>query len=58
MNVTNLADEEQFSKIYNVTKSIFNEYKDVGCVLLGCAGMAGLDTKLEKNSLMFDLLIV
>ena len=49
MNVTNLADEEQFSKIYNVTKSIFNEYKDVGCVLLGCAGMAGLDTKLGEK---------
>lgn len=49
VNVTNLADEEQFSKIYNVTKSIFNEYKDVGCVLLGCAGMAGLDTKLGEK---------
>lgn len=49
VNVTNLADEEQFDQIYKVTKSIFNEYQDVGCVLLGCAGMAGLDRKLGEK---------
>ncbi|RCK57710.1 Uncharacterized protein C1F7.10 [Candida viswanathii] len=46
VNVTNLADEEQFAKIYKVTKAILEEYDDTKCVLLGCAGMAGLDKKL------------
>lgn len=49
VNVTNLADAEQFAKIFNVTKNILNEYQDVKCVLLGCAGMAGLDKKLGNT---------
>ncbi|EMG47164.1 DCG1 Protein DCG1 [Candida maltosa Xu316] len=49
VNVTNLADTEQFNQIYQTTKSIFEDYNDVGCVLLGCAGMAGLDRKLSEK---------
>lgn len=49
VNVTSLADAEQFAKIYKVTKNILDEYHDVKCVLLGCAGMAGLDQKLGNS---------
>lgn len=46
--VLSLADEEEFAKISRRVDAIFQEYKDdkIDAVLLGCAGMAGLDEKL------------
>lgn len=46
--VLSLADEDEFSKITRRVDEIFDEYKadKIDAVLLGCAGMAGLDEKL------------
>ncbi|CAH2353372.1 protein Dcg1p [[Candida] railenensis] len=50
VNVLSLSDPQEFAKIVNRVKSIFDEYKadKIDCVLLGCAGMAGLDEKLTE----------
>lgn len=56
VNVTNLSDPEQFAKIERKVAAFLDEYKhdEIDCVLLGCAGMAGLDKKLsEKFPLQF-----
>lgn len=56
VNVTNLSDPEQFAKIEKKVSGFLDEYKNdnIDCVLLGCAGMAGLDKKLaEKFPLQF-----
>lgn len=47
--VLSLADDNEFAKISRRVDEIFEEYKDdrIDCVLLGCAGMAGLDEKLH-----------
>lgn len=50
--VTNLANEEEYGKIRDkVTHILKDEYKGdhIDCVLLGCAGMAGLNTKLSTD---------
>lgn len=50
--VTNLANEEEYGKIREkVTHILKSQYKEdsIGCVLLGCAGMAGLNTKLSSD---------
>ncbi|KAI5958354.1 DCG1 [Candida theae] len=50
--VTNLANEEEYGKIRIKVADILNEkYKDdeINCVLLGCAGMAGLSAKLAAD---------
>lgn len=46
--VLSLADPAEFNKITTRVDSILSEFKHdhVDCVLLGCAGMAGLDEKL------------
>lgn len=52
VSVTRLSDPEEYAKIYNRVDHILNnEYADtkVDCVLLGCAGMAGLDDKLLSS---------
>ncbi|KAK6462218.1 Asp/Glu/hydantoin racemase [Scheffersomyces coipomensis] len=52
VSVLSLSNPEEYQKIYNRVDSILNdEYKDSGinCVLLGCAGMAGLDEKLTQS---------
>ncbi|KAI5953482.1 DCG1 [Candida jiufengensis] len=52
INVTNLADKEEYGKIKKKVNHILNEqYKNdhINCVLLGCAGMAGLDSKLSTD---------
>lgn len=46
--VLSLADEAEFNKIVTRVKAVFGEYPDADCVLLGCAGMAGLDEKLGE----------
>ncbi|KAK6200397.1 Asp/Glu/hydantoin racemase [Scheffersomyces amazonensis] len=51
VSVLSLSDPQEFKKIYDRVDSIINgEYKDshIDCVLLGCAGMAGLDEKLSQ----------
>lgn len=56
VNVTNLSDPEEFAKIEKKVAGFLEEYKhdQIDCVLLGCAGMAGLDKKLgEKFPLQF-----
>ncbi|KAI5960442.1 DCG1 [Candida pseudojiufengensis] len=50
INVTNLADEKQYGEIKTKLNYILNDlYSNdhINCVLLGCAGMAGLDSKLS-----------
>lgn len=52
VSVLNLSDPQEYSKIVERVKSILNEeyaHEDINCVLLGCAGMAGLDTKLSES---------
>ncbi|WPK24903.1 hypothetical protein PUMCH_002202 [Australozyma saopauloensis] len=46
--VLSLADEDEFAKISRRVAEVFDEYKEdkIDAVLLGCAGMAGLDEKL------------
>ncbi|GEQ72467.1 hypothetical protein JCM33374_g6154 [Metschnikowia sp. JCM 33374] len=48
VSVLSLADASEFKKISDRLDVFLEEYKDDGidCVLLGCAGMAGLDEKL------------
>lgn len=47
--VLSLADPHEFKKISDRLDSVLREYKsdNINCVLLGCAGMAGLDDKLS-----------
>lgn len=47
--VTNLADAAEFSKITTRVEAIFAQSGEPDCVLLGCAGMAGLDEKLAER---------
>lgn len=49
--VLSLSDEKEFAKITNRLDKFLKEYQNDGidCVLLGCAGMAGLDTKLGEK---------
>ena len=52
VSVTSLANEEEYSKIRDRLCSILasdESYKDVDCILLGCAGLAGLDAKLAAD---------
>lgn len=52
VSVLSLADPTEFAKIENRVTDILNgEYKNdnIDCILLGCAGMAGLDTKLAAS---------
>lgn len=52
VNVLNLAEESSFKQILLRVKHIFEEdYKTtkIDCVLLGCAGMAGLDSRLSEH---------
>lgn len=52
VSVVSLADPAEYAKIENrVTEILNGEYKDdaIDCILLGCAGMAGLDTKLAES---------
>lgn len=51
VNVLNLSDPEEFSKISNRVEELLKEYEDdnIDCILLGCAGMATLDTQLSKK---------
>lgn len=50
ISVLSLNDPEEFQKIVDRVDSIINgEYKGADCVLLGCAGMAGLDEKLSQK---------
>lgn len=47
INVGNLNSPEVFEEIVDKTKEIIGD--DIECVLLGCAGMAGLDEKLLER---------
>ncbi|OBA21857.1 hypothetical protein METBIDRAFT_138567 [Metschnikowia bicuspidata var. bicuspidata NRRL YB-4993] len=49
VSVLSLADPAEFKKISDRLDFFLQEYKDdhIDCVLLGCAGMAGLDDKLS-----------
>lgn len=47
INVVNLNNPDEFSKIEDRVRHILNQYESVNCVLLGCAGMVGLDIKLS-----------
>ncbi|KAI3405628.2 DCG1 [Candida oxycetoniae] len=52
VSVLNLADIEEYERIRERVKEILeNEYsqENINCVLLGCAGMAGLDSKLSTD---------
>ncbi|KAK6455189.1 Asp/Glu/hydantoin racemase [Scheffersomyces xylosifermentans] len=52
VSVLGLSNPKEFKKIYDRVDSILNkEYKDdhIHTVLLGCAGMAGLDDKLSAS---------
>lgn len=52
VSVTRLSDPEEYAKIYNrVNHILTKEYagSKVDCILLGCAGMAGLDEKLLSS---------
>ncbi|CAI5758587.1 unnamed protein product [Candida verbasci] len=56
VKVNNLADDDQYKNIKIVVDDILTD-KDINCVLLGCAGMAGLDLKLKidyPNTLFID----
>lgn len=45
VSVVNLNNEGEFAKIEERVRALLNTV-DVKCILLGCAGMAGLDKKL------------
>lgn len=47
INVSNLNSPEVFGEIVDKTREIIGD--DINCVLLGCAGMAGLDEKLLEK---------
>lgn len=52
VSVLSLSDPEEYSKISTrVSDILAKEYADdnINCVLLGCAGMAGLDEKLHES---------
>lgn len=52
VSVLSLSDPEEYSKISTrVTDILKREYAEdnINCVLLGCAGMAGLDEKLNES---------
>lgn len=49
INVTNLNNPETFQSIANKVSSILVEDPAIDCVLLGCAGMVGLDAKLTAQ---------
>lgn len=51
VSVLDLSNEEEFAKIKNKVDHFVNvEYANdhIDCILLGCAGMAGLDSKLSQ----------
>ncbi|KAM9895165.1 hypothetical protein OXX79_008254 [Metschnikowia pulcherrima] len=50
VSVLSLADASEFKKISDRVDLFLQEYKNdkIDCVLLGCAGMAGLDEKLAE----------
>lgn len=49
--VLNLSDPQEFKKIIDRVETFLDEYRhdNIDCVLLGCAGMAGLDEKLSAK---------
>lgn len=49
--VLSLSDPEEFKKITTRVEAVLHEYAadNIDCVLLGCAGMAGLDEKLTAK---------
>lgn len=49
--VLNLSDASEYSKITERVSAFLREYAsdNIDCVLLGCAGMAGLDEKLHAE---------
>lgn len=49
--VLSLSDPAEFRKITHRVEKVLHDYKDdqIDCVLLGCAGMAGLDEKLLEK---------
>lgn len=49
--VLSLSDPEEFMKITTRVENVLQEYKEdsIDCVLLGCAGMSGLDEKLSAR---------
>lgn len=52
VSVLSLSDPEEYSKISTRVKDILNKeyaHDNINCVLLGCAGMAGLDEKLNES---------
>lgn len=51
VTVLGLSDPKEYAKIENRVIQVLEEYKDsnIDCVLLGCAGMAGLDDKLAAS---------
>mgnify|MGYP004708584401 FL=1 len=51
VSVLSLSDPKEFAKITNRVEEVFTEYSElhIDCVLLGCAGMAGLDEKLTAK---------
>lgn len=50
VSVLSLADPREFKKISDRVDTVLEEYAEdhVDCILLGCAGMAGLDAKLTQ----------
>lgn len=50
VSVLSLADASEFKKISDRVDVFLHEYQNdnIDCVLLGCAGMAGLDEKLAE----------
>ncbi|EEQ38263.1 hypothetical protein EJF18_30894 [Clavispora lusitaniae] len=50
VSVLSLSDPVEFGKITSRVEEVLVEYKDsnIDCILLGCAGMAGLDDKLSE----------
>lgn len=49
--VLNLSDPQEFKKISDRVETFLDEYRhdNIDCILLGCAGMAGLDEKLSAK---------
>ncbi|ODV78433.1 uncharacterized protein CANTADRAFT_90781 [Suhomyces tanzawaensis NRRL Y-17324] len=51
ISVLSLSDPSEYAKIETRVNEVLQLYKDdaINCVLLGCAGMAGLDEKLAAS---------
>lgn len=52
VSVLSLSDPREYAKIFNRVNTILKEEysnDNIDCVLLGCAGMAGLDEKLTAD---------